>query len=119
MQGIDPPSLDLLAKAGIVALRRAKRRNMERIPLCCGGMAVNSVDDLSPDYLGHAGLVYETVLGEQKYTFIEQCKNPESVTLLVKGPNKHTLSQIKDAIRDGLRAVKNALEDGRGAIKSS
>ena len=50
--------------------------------------------------------------GEEKFTFIEQCSNPRSVTLLVKGPNKHTLTQIKDAVRDGLRAVKNAIEDG-------
>uniref|UniRef100_A0A2K6G6R7 Chaperonin containing TCP1 subunit 6A n=1 Tax=Propithecus coquereli TaxID=379532 RepID=A0A2K6G6R7_PROCO len=49
---------------------------------------------------------------KEKFTFIEKCNNPRSVTLLVKGPNKHTLTQIKDAIRDGLRAVKNAIDDG-------
>jgi T-complex protein 1 subunit zeta len=51
-KGIDPPSLDLLAKEGILALRRAKRRNMERLTLACGGVAVNSVDELSPEVLG-------------------------------------------------------------------
>lgn len=61
-QGIDPPSLDLLAQHGILALRRAKRRNMERLQLACGGEAVNSVDDLSPDVLGFAGSVYEYAL---------------------------------------------------------
>ncbi|XP_039094010.1 T-complex protein 1 subunit zeta [Hyaena hyaena] len=111
-KGIDPFSLDALAKEGIVALRRAKRRNMERLTLACGGVALNSLDDLNPDCLGHAGLVYEYTLGEEKFTFIEKCNNPRSVTLLVKGPNKHTLTQIKDAIRDGLRAVKNAIDDG-------
>uniref|UniRef100_A0A3B4V0T0 Chaperonin containing TCP1, subunit 6A (zeta 1) n=1 Tax=Seriola dumerili TaxID=41447 RepID=A0A3B4V0T0_SERDU len=111
-KGIDPFSLDALAKEGIVALRRAKRRNMERLTLACGGIAMNSVDDLTAECLGHAGLVYEHTLGEEKYTFIEKCGNPRSVTLLVKGPNKHTLTQIKDAVRDGLRAVKNAIEDG-------
>nr|CAI9710082.1 unnamed protein product [Rangifer tarandus platyrhynchus] len=74
--------------------------------------ALNSLDDLNPDCLGHAGLVYEYTLGEEKFTFIEKCNNPRSVTLLIKGPNKHTLTQIKDAIRDGLRAVKNAIDDG-------
>lgn len=49
--------------------------------------------------------------GEEKYTFIEECQNPNSVTLLIRGPNKHTLTQIKDAIHDGLRAVLNAVED--------
>uniref|UniRef100_A0AAR2JBY6 Uncharacterized protein n=1 Tax=Pygocentrus nattereri TaxID=42514 RepID=A0AAR2JBY6_PYGNA len=111
-KGIDPFSLDALAKEGIVALRRAKRRNMERLTLACGGVAMNSVDDLTPECLGHAGLVYEYTLGEEKYTYIEKCGNPRSVTLLIKGPNKHTLTQIKDAVRDGLRAVKNAIEDG-------
>nr|XP_055244457.1 T-complex protein 1 subunit zeta-2 isoform X2 [Gorilla gorilla gorilla] len=101
-----------LAKHGIVALRRAKRRNMERLSLACGGMAVNSFEDLTVDCLGHAGLVYEYTLGEEKFTFIEECVNPCSVTLLVKGPNKHTLTQVKDAIRDGLHAIKNAIEDG-------
>uniref|UniRef100_A0A2K5I6C5 Uncharacterized protein n=1 Tax=Colobus angolensis palliatus TaxID=336983 RepID=A0A2K5I6C5_COLAP len=104
-KGIDPFSLDALSKEGVVALRR-------RLTLACGGVALNSFDDLSPDCLGHAGLVYEYTLGEEKFTFIEKCNNPRSVTLLIKGPNKHTLTQIKDAVRDGLRAVKNAIDDG-------
>merc|ERR1719419_2095859 len=111
-KGVDPLSLDALAKEGIMALRRAKRRNMERLVLACGGTAMNSVDELDETCLGSAGLVYEHVLGENKFTFVEQCANPLSVTILMKGPNKHTLTQVKDAVRDGLRAVKNALEDG-------
>ncbi|RDX44896.1 chaperonin-containing T-complex zeta subunit Cct6 [Lentinus brumalis] len=121
-KGIDPLSLDILAKNGIFALRRAKRRNMERLQLVCGGVAQNSVDDLSPDVLGWAGLVYEHTLGEEKYTFVEDVKDPKSVTLLVKGPNPHTIQQTQDALRDGLRAVKNAIEDealipGAGAFE--
>merc|ERR1712226_459656 len=112
-KGVDPISLDALARENIVALRRAKRRNMERLALACGGSACNSVDDLTPDVLGKAGLVYEAVLGENKFTFVEDCVDPRSVTLLIRGPNRHTISQIKDAIRDGLRAVKNAIDDGR------
>ncbi|GLH03416.1 hypothetical protein R5R35_007104 [Gryllus longicercus] len=111
-KGIDPMSLDMLAKENIVALRRAKRRNMERLALACGGVAMNSVDELTEDCLGYAGVVYEHVLGENKYTFVEDCKVPQSVTILIKGPNKHTLTQIKDAIRDGLRAIKNTIDDG-------
>ncbi|CAG8470493.1 3610_t:CDS:2 [Funneliformis mosseae] len=57
-KGIDPLSLDLLCKNGILALRRVKRRNMERLKLICGGVAQNSVDDLSPEVLGYAGLIY-------------------------------------------------------------
>ena len=148
-KGIDPLSLDILAKNGILALRRAKRRNMERyalalqgfghrptdfvapaygrvapfrLQLICGGIAQNSVEELTPDVLGWAGLVYEHTLGEEKFTFVDEVKDPKSVTLLIKGPNAHTTQQIQDALRDGLRAVKNALEDealvpGAGAFE--
>jgi len=93
-----------------------------RLQLVCGGVAQNSVDDLSPDILGWAGLVYEQTLGEEKYTYVENVKNPKSVTLVIKGPNAHTIAQIQDAVRDGLRAVKNAIEDrcvvpGAGAFE--
>ncbi|CAI5461248.1 unnamed protein product [Closterium sp. Yama58-4] len=111
-KGIDPISLDMLAREGILALRRAKKRNMERLVLACGGEAVNSVEDLQESDLGWAGVVYEHVLGEEKYTFVEQVKHPHSCTILIKGPNDHTIAQIKDAVRDGLRSVKNTLEDG-------
>ena len=56
-----------------------------RLQLVCGGTAQNSVDDLSPDVLGYAGLVYEHTLGEEKYTFVEEVKEAKSCTLLVKG----------------------------------
>ena len=121
-QGIDPISLDKLSRAGIVALRRAKRRNMERLTLACGGFPMNSLENLTPDCLGYAGVVYEHTLGEERYTFIEELKNPLSVTILIKGPNKHSIVQVKDAIHDGLRAIKNAIEDksvvpGAGAFE--
>lgn len=121
-KGIDPLSLDVLVKNGILALRRAKRRNMERLQLICGGIAQNSVDDLTPDVLGWAGSVYEHTLGEEKYTFVEEVKNPKSVTILIKGPNAHTIAQIKDAVRDGLRSVYNMIVDksvvpGAGAFQ--
>ena len=147
-KGIDPGSLGLLAQHNIIALRRAKKRNMERITLACGGYTVNSTDELVwppkallpsrsdqackhhwrlcfctlasvcacvqvPEALGYAGSVYEHTLGEEKYTFVEDVKNPKSCTVLIKGPNDHTIAQIKDAIRDGLRAVLNTLQDGK------
>jgi T-complex protein 1 subunit zeta len=77
---------------------------------------------MTPDVLGWAGLVYEHTLGEEKFTFVEDVKDPKSVTLLIKGPNAHTIAQTHDALRDGLRAVKNAIEDtalipGAGAFE--
>lgn len=123
-KGIDPLSLDMLAKQGILALRRAKRRNMERLQLACGGQTQNSVDELSPECLGWAGLVYEQSLGDDKFTFVEQVNNPHSATILIKGPAQHNLTQLTDAVRDGLRAVKNAVEDqaliaGAGAFQAA
>merc|ERR1711862_235674 len=85
---------------------------MERVPLIVGGVAVNSVDDLEESDLGYAELVYEQTLEEEKYTFIEGVKNPHSCTILVKGPNEHSIAQMKDAIKDGLRSVQNTVEDG-------
>ncbi|EQC31924.1 T-complex protein 1 subunit zeta [Saprolegnia diclina VS20] len=121
-KGIDPLSLDMLAKEGILALRRAKRRNMERLTLACGGMAINSTDDMEPNMLGYAGRVYEQTLGEDHYTFVEDVRHPQSCSILIKGPNEHTIAQIKDAIRDGIRAVNNTIEDngvvpGAGAFE--
>lgn len=121
-KGIDPICLEQFAKDGIMALRRAKKRNMERLTLACGGNAVNSIEDLSVDDLGFAEEVYEQVMGDDKYTFVEGCAKPQSCTVLIKGPNEHTIAQIKDAVRDGLRAVKNFIEDegfvpGAGAFE--
>ena len=121
-KGIDPPSLELLAHEGIVGIRRAKKRNMERIPLACGGKGLNSVEDMQESDLGFAKLVYEQSLGDDKYTFIEGVENPFSCTILIKGPNDYSIAQTKDAIRDGLRAVKNTIEDkcvvpGAGAFE--
>ena len=111
-KGVDPLSLDIFAKEGILCLRRAKRRNMERLTLACGGQVVLSLEDLSRDVLGHAGKVSQVTYGEDKYTFVEDCPKAQSCTLFLQGPNELTTEQIKDAVKDGLRAVKNVVEDG-------
>lgn len=86
---------------------------IERCATCrTAGFGINSVTELGPECLGKAGRIYEHVLGEEKYTFVEDVQNPRSCTVLIKGPADYTLAQIKDAIRDGLRAVKNTIEDG-------
>ncbi len=121
-KGIDPISLAMLAKEGILALRRAKRRNMERLMLSVGGVALNAVNDMTKEDLGWADSVQQVTLGEDKYTYIEGCKNPKSCTILLKGPDQHTIAQLKDAVRDGIRAVRNAITDncvipGAGAFE--
>ncbi|KAF6000953.1 hypothetical protein CCYA_CCYA18G4617 [Cyanidiococcus yangmingshanensis] len=121
-KGISPDALDMLAREGIMALRRAKRRNMERLVLACGGTAVNSLDDLNPAVLGRATRVFEETLGEDKFTFVEAASTARSCTLVLRGPDKHTLQQLKDAVRDGLHTAKHFLEDaclvpGAGAFE--
>lgn len=121
-KGIDALCLDIFAKENILCLRRAKRRNMERMTLACGGTPIHSIEDMDESQLGFAGKVSEVTLGEDKFTFVEECRTPKSCTLLLQGPNAHTIAQIKDAVRDGLRAVKNAIEDkavvpGAGAFE--
>jgi T-complex protein 1 subunit zeta len=121
-KGADPLSLDMFAKEGILCLRRAKRRNMERLALATGGKEILSLEDLDASYLGTAGQVSEESYGEDKYTFVEDCPNAHSCTLLLQGPNALTTDQIKDAMKDGLRAVKNVVEDkaivpGAGAFE--
>nr|GEV93880.1 T-complex protein 1 subunit zeta 1 [Tanacetum cinerariifolium] len=115
-KGIDPPSLDLLARAGIVSLQRAKMRNKERLVLACGGEAVNTMDDLTHDCLGWAGLVYEHVLGEEKYTFVEELNHPHSCTILIKGRlSMHTSSPGKehwDAVNRVFKYLRKTINYG-------
>jgi len=115
-KGIDPPALQMFADAGILALRRAKRRNMERLTHACGGVPLNTLDGATVDQLGHADSVYEQTIGEDKYTFVEGCRFPRSCTILIKGSDQHTMTQIKDALRDGLRAAKNLVDDGFSVV---
>lgn len=110
-KGIDPMCLDVLAKHNILALRRAKRRNMERLQLVTEGEAQNSVDDLSPSVLGFSELVYQETIGEEKFTYVAGNKNPKSCTILIKGSTHYALNQTKDAVRDGMRAVANVIKD--------
>lgn len=110
-KGIDPPSLEILSRAGIMGIRRCKKRNGERIPLACGGKQLNDINDITEDDLGFAKVVYEQALGEDKYTFIEGVENPFSCTILIKGPNDYSIAQTRDAIKDGLRAVTNTIQD--------
>jgi len=121
-KGVDPLSLDIFAKEGILCLRRAKRRNMERLTLACGGSPIHSLQDIEESQLGYAGKVSQVTLGEDKFTFVEDCEKAQSCTMLLQGPNEHSLNQAKDAIKDGMRALKNALEDnaivsGAGAFE--
>ncbi|KAH8269513.1 hypothetical protein KR018_004439 [Drosophila ironensis] len=121
-KGIDIPSLEALAGAGILALRRAKRRNMERLVRACGGEALHSLENLKAEHLGFAALVREEHLADAKFTFVEGCRNPTAVTILIRGQSRHEMTAVKDALRDGLHAIQNAINDaavipGAGAFE--
>eukprot|EP00746_Dinoflagellata_sp_MGD_P150844 gnl/MRDRNA2_/MRDRNA2_82622_c0_seq1.p1 gnl/MRDRNA2_/MRDRNA2_82622_c0~~gnl/MRDRNA2_/MRDRNA2_82622_c0_seq1.p1 ORF type:complete len:532 (+),score=32.87 gnl/MRDRNA2_/MRDRNA2_82622_c0_seq1:106-1596(+) len=123
-KGIDLISLDLLAKEGILGLRRAKKSNAERLKLSCGGYCVSSVEELCPDCLGFAGIVYDQILEEDKYTFVEDVKYGHAATFLIKGSTDYSIERSKDAIYGSLRSIKNMLEDktlvlGAGAFEIS
>jgi T-complex protein 1 subunit zeta len=109
-KGIDPLSLDVLVKNGIFALRRAKRRNMERLQLVCGGTSQNSVDDMTPDVLGWAGLVYEHQLGEEKYTFI--------VSLII-GHKGHPLTPNRKTSRSQSQSHYSSKDQTRTPLRRS
>ena len=74
----------MLADENIMALRRVKRRNLERLVLACGGSCLNTLDLLGEDCLGYAEQVYEKQLGEEKFTFVEGVKLQKSCTILLK-----------------------------------
>jgi T-complex protein 1 subunit zeta len=69
-KGVDPLSLDIFAKEGILCLRHTKRRNMERLTLACGGSPIHSLQDMEESQLGYAGKVSQVNLGEDKFTFV-------------------------------------------------
>uniref|UniRef100_A0A7S0EMC9 Uncharacterized protein n=1 Tax=Hanusia phi TaxID=3032 RepID=A0A7S0EMC9_9CRYP len=110
-KGIDSYSLDLLAKESIIAVRRAKKKNLERISLLCNCTPINSIDDIKLEYLGFAGLVYEQVLKEDRYTFIENVSNPFSGTILIKGKSNMIRNQIENNLKNCLKSIKSFIQD--------
>jgi T-complex protein 1 subunit zeta len=110
-KGIDNISLDLLCREGILGLRRTKKKNMERISILCNAIPVNSTDDIDSTILGFAGIVYEKMIGEEKFTFIENVSNPFSGTILVKGTNAFLRRNTEEIIRDAIKCIKLCFED--------
>jgi len=117
-KGIDSISLDLLAKEGILGIRRAKRKNLERISLLCNCIPVNSIHNLKSDILGFSGIVYEQLIGEEKYTFFENVSNPFSGTILIKGRSSFIRKQMENSILNSIKALKLGIQD-KGFLRGS
>ncbi|MEM1982275.1 MAG: thermosome subunit alpha [Sulfolobales archaeon] len=110
-KGIDDVAQHFLAKKGILAVRRVKRSDMEKLERATGGRIVTSIRDLTEKDLGYAELVEERKVGNDKMVFIEGCKNPKAVTILVRGANDMIIDEAERSLNDALHAVRNVLRD--------
>jgi thermosome len=110
-KGIDDIAQHYLAKAGLFATRRVKKSDMEKLARATGATLVSSIDAISSEELGFAGLVEERKVSGEDMTFVEKCKNPKAVSIIIKGGTEHVVDELDRAIEDALRVVEVALRD--------
>jgi thermosome len=111
-KGIDELAQHYLSKAGVFAIRRAKKSDMEALSKATGGRIVTNMDDLSGDDLGEAARVEERKIGESDMTFITGCPEAKSVSVLLRGGTEHVVDEIRRAFDDAVGVVSVAWEDG-------
>jgi thermosome len=110
-KGIDDLAQHFLAKEGIFAVRRVKKSDMEKLSRATGARIVTSIDDLSSDDLGYAGVVEEVKIGDDEMVFVRECRDPKSVSILIRGGSEHITSEVERAIEDCLGVVPAAIRD--------
>jgi len=110
-KGIDDIAQSLLAKKGILTVRRAKESDMTRLAKATGARTVTNLDDLSVKDLGFAKLVEERKVETDKWVFIEGCKNPKAVTILVRGGSQRVVDEAERSLHDAIMVVKDVLEE--------
>ncbi|MCW4024607.1 MAG: thermosome subunit beta [Candidatus Bathyarchaeota archaeon] len=108
-KGIDDLAQHFLARKGIVAIRRAKKSDMEKLSKAVGANILSNLDALSAKDLGEASIVEERKVGDDKMTFIEGCKHPRSVTILIRGGTMRMTTEAERSIHDALCVVKDLL----------
>jgi chaperonin GroEL (HSP60 family) len=101
-----------LAKEGIYAVRRVKKSDMEKLSKATGAKIVTNLDDLGSEELGHAELVEQRKIGEDNMTFVVGCKNPKSVSILIRGGTEHVVDELRRAFDDAIGVISVAWEDG-------
>jgi thermosome len=112
-KGIDDMVQHFLARRGIIAIRRAKKSDMEKLAKATGGKIVSRLDDISPADLGYAALVEERRIGDDKMTFIEGCKNPKAVTILIRGGTERLNAEAERSIHDALCVIRDLILEPR------
>lgn len=122
-KGIDDMAQHFLAKEGILAARRAKQSDMEKLSRATGGRIISNLDDLKVQDLGKAGLVEERKVGDDKMVFVENCKHPKSVAILIRAGLERMVDEAERAMNDALSVVSDVIEynkivAGGGAIES-
>ena len=110
-KGIDDMAQHYLAKAGIIAVRRIKESDLTKLAKATGARIVSNLDDLFEKDLGDAQLVEERKIEEDKWVFIEGCKHPKSVTLLLRGGSQRVVDEVERSVHDALMVVKDVIEN--------
>ena len=110
-KGIDDMAQHFLSKKGIIAIRRAKKSDMEKLAKATGATIVTNLSTITSKDLGFAALVEERKIGEDKMTFIEGCKNPKSVTILIRGSTQRLTAEAERSLHDALSVIKDILEE--------
>jgi thermosome len=121
-KGIDDMAQHFLAKEGILAARRVKQSDMEKLARATGGIMITNLDDLRPQDLGEAGIVEERKIGEDKMIFVEKCKDPRSVAVLIRAGLERMVDEAERAMNDALSVVSDVIENnkivaGGGAVE--
>jgi len=109
-KGIDDIAQHYLAKHGIMAIRRVKESDMIKLTKATGGRVISNLDDLSEKDLGYADLAQQKKIESDKWVFIEGCKHPQSVTLLIRGGSQRVIDEVDRSIHDALMVVKDVIE---------
>ena len=122
-KGIDDMAQHFLAKEGVLAVRRVKESDMEKLSRATGGRMATNLDDLKPEDLGHADLVEERKIGDDKMVFIEGCKDPKSVSILIRAGLERMVDEAERTMNDALSVVadlfkKNKVVVGGGAVEA-
>ena len=109
-KGIDDIAQHYLAKHGIMAVRRVKESDMIKLSKATDGRVISNLDDLTEKDLGSADLAHQKKVESDKWVFIEGCKHPQSVTLLIRGGTQRVIDEVDRSIHDSLMVVKDVIE---------